>query len=40
MFNVTVIANIAAVAAAISQASLQNFVAATASLKNYRQQKR
>jgi hypothetical protein len=38
MLNVTMIADIAAVAAAISQTSLQNFVAAAASSRDYRQQ--
>jgi hypothetical protein len=40
MLNVVVIASIAATAAAISQTSLQNFVVAATSSKNYRQQER
>jgi hypothetical protein len=40
MLNVIMIANIAAIAAAISQATSQNFVAIAASFENYRQQER
>jgi hypothetical protein len=40
MFNVIVVANIAAAAAAISQTSSQNLVATEASSRDYRQQRR